>query len=98
MNTPLTIVAKIQARAGFEAEVEAALLAIIKPTLDEVGCLQYDMHRDHNTPGLFLFFENWSSRSLWEDHMKSDHLATMKTTTEGKIEETNIFEMELLKP
>lgn len=93
MSTPLTIVAKIQAEPGCEEEVQAALQAAVTPTLAEDGCLQYDLHRDHHQPGLFLYFENWATRAQWEAHMASEHLAAMKRATEGKIVETVIWEM-----
>ncbi len=94
MSKPLTIVAKIQAASGHEKEVEQALQAAVAPTLAEAGCIQYDLHRDLNTPGLFLFYENWETRPQWEAHMKSDHLAAMHRVTEGKIVETVVWEME----
>jgi quinol monooxygenase YgiN len=94
MPTPLTIVATIQALPGHEVEVEKALTEVISPTLAEPGCLQYDLHRDLQKPGLFLFYENWSTKEEWEAHMESGHLAAMKKSTEGKLEETIIFQME----
>lgn len=94
MSKPLTIVAVIQAEAGFENEVADALKACIVPTLAEAGCEQYDLHTDNNKPGLFLFFENWTTRDEWLVHMDSAHLATMKKATEGKVESTVIYEME----
>ncbi len=93
MPKPLTIVATIIASPGHEDLVERELIKAIAPTLAEAGCLQYDLHQDHNQPGLFLFFENWATREEWLVHMESDHLAEMKQATEGKIESTVINEM-----
>ncbi len=97
MSLPLTIVAEIQALPGFESEVEKALLAPVGPTLQEKGCLQYDLHRDLQKPGLFLYYENWASKADWEAHMESGHLAVMKEATAGKIEEVVIYQMEKLE-
>jgi quinol monooxygenase YgiN len=94
MPAPLTIVAVIQACSGNETEVERALENIIAPTLAEPGCLQYDLHRDHEKPGRFLFFENWATKAEWETHMESEHLAGMKAATDGKIDSTVIYQME----
>ncbi len=93
MTKPLTIVATIQALPGHENDVEKALLEVIPPTLAEPGCIQYDLHRDLQKTGLFLFFENWSTREEWDAHMESSHLAAMKKATDGKLEETIIFQM-----
>ena len=43
--TQLTVVAKIKAKPGCEAEVHRELLQLISPTLAESGCLNYDLHR-----------------------------------------------------
>lgn len=93
MSKPLTIVATIQSLPGFENDVADALKACIVPTLAEAGCQQYDLHTDNYKPGLFLFFENWTTRQEWLEHMESDHLAIMKKATEGKVESTVIYEM-----
>jgi len=98
MSKPLTIVAKIQALPGFEAEVEKALIAAIEPTLVENGCLQYDLHRDLKEPGLFLYYENWTTRAEWDAHMESSHLAAMKESTAGKTGDVVIYEMEKIEP
>ncbi len=94
MPSPLTIVATIQACSGHETEVERALGDLVAPTLAEPGCLQYDLHRDHEKAGRFLFFENWATRAEWETHMESEHLAAMKKATAGKIDSTVIYQME----
>ncbi len=94
MPTPLTIVAQIQALPGFEKDVEKVLLEVIPPTLAESGCLQYDLHRDLEIPGRFLFFENWKTREDWLQHMETAHLDELKRATAGKAAETIIFQME----
>lgn len=43
----------------------------------EQGCINYDLHRSHEDPGLLIFYENWESRPLRETHMKSPHLVAL---------------------
>lgn len=91
---PLTIVADIFAKDGHEAAVRAALEKLIAPTRNERGCLQYDLHIDRQAPNHFLFFENWESRELWQDHMKSPHITAHGPATEGMIDRVALYEME----
>ena len=98
MPNPLTIVATIQALPGHEKTVEEALLKVIPPTLNESGCLQYDLHRDHQDNGLFLFYENWATKEEWEAHMNTAHLAALKAATQGITKETVIFLIEKIVP
>jgi len=71
---PLTVIAKLKAKKGCEEQLGGMLRSLIEPTRAEKGCINYDLHRSHEDPGLFIFYENWESRPLWEAHMKSPHL------------------------
>ena len=61
--------------------VFAELTRLVEPTRQEQGCIQYDLHRNNDNPGHFLFFENWETRDLWQAHMGSAHLAAFKLAT-----------------
>lgn len=70
----LTVVAKIRAKPGLEARVQEELLALVAPTRAEAGCLNYDLHRSQEEPGLFLFYENWRSAQDLDAHLQTPHL------------------------
>jgi len=93
MSTALTIVARIQAKADKLELVKAALLKLIEPTRAEEGCLQYDLHQDNVNPEIFVFYENWASRELWQTHMNNDHLKAYMIETEGAVESFVLNEM-----
>ncbi|MDK2122433.1 putative quinol monooxygenase [Parachitinimonas caeni] len=86
----LTVVATIIAKPGAEAQVEQALLALIPPTRKEPGFIQYDLHRHIENPGVFVFYENWESRALLEQHLQSPHLAEFIAKTEGLLDTLDI--------
>lgn len=88
--TQLTVVAKIKAQLGSEGRVHHELIKLIAPTLAESGCLNYDLHCSVDDPTLFLFYENWESRFLWEQHMTAEHIKTFRENTEGLIESLDI--------
>lgn len=90
---PLTIVANIHAVAGEEARVKAALEKLIPITRSEAGCQQYDLHQNNDDPAHFMFFENWDSRELWQQHMNAPHLAEYMQETEGAVAQFTLFEM-----
>ena len=93
MSKALTIVATIEAKPDKIDLVKAELQKLITPTLKEAGCIQYDLHQDNQNPAFFLFFENWESRELWQDHMNNTHLAEYASATEGSIDSIVIQEM-----
>lgn len=85
MAKPLTIVARIEAKPDKIDLVKSELIKLIEPTLKEQGCLQYDLHQDNDNPAVFLFFENWESRELWQVHMNNDNLKAYMQATEGAV-------------
>ncbi|KEI72145.1 putative quinol monooxygenase [Endozoicomonas elysicola] len=93
MSKPLTIVARIEARAGKIDQVNKALLKLIEPTRQEKGCIQYDLHQDNENPEVFLFYEIWESRALWQAHMNNEHLKVYMKETEGAVESFTLNEM-----
>lgn len=93
MSEKLVIVARIEANAGQEDRVLTALSKLIEPTLKETGCIQYDLHQDNDNPALFLFYEIWENRALWQDHLKSPHILANGPATEGAVASVTVSEM-----
>ncbi|MFK8101169.1 MAG: putative quinol monooxygenase [Saprospiraceae bacterium] len=96
MTNGLTIVAKILAKEEKRELVKSALLKLISTTRAEKGCINYDLHQDNENPNLFLFYENWESRELWQVHMNNDHLAQYMKVTDGAVEEFTLNEMTII--
>lgn len=89
--TPLTVIARLKAKPGAEAQLYEECHKLLAPTRAEEGCINYDMHRSVEEPGLIMFYENWTTRPLWEQHMKSPHLTHFSEATDGIVEEWELF-------
>lgn len=89
----LTIVAHIHAKADRAAQVRAELEKLIPITRAEEGCIQYDLHVDNEDPAHFMFYENWTSRELWQTHMNAPHLKAYMEATDGAVETFTLYEM-----
>jgi quinol monooxygenase YgiN len=96
MSNQLTIVAKILAKEGKRNLVKSELLKLISTTRAENRCLNYDLHQDNENPNMFLFYENWESRELWQQHMMNSHLADYVKATEGAITDFTLNEMTVI--
>ncbi|MEH6443951.1 MAG: putative quinol monooxygenase [Oceanospirillaceae bacterium] len=96
MASNLAILARIEAKTDQVALVKAALIKLIEPTRAEAGCLQYDLHQDNERPEIFVFYENWRSRALWQEHMNNEHLKEYMRATEGAVADFSIHEMTYL--
>ena len=93
MSKNLIIVARIETNNDKIDFVKAELLKLLEPTLKEAGCIQYDLHQDNENPAVFVFYENWESRELWQEHMNNAHLAEYMQATEGAIASFTLNEM-----
>lgn len=90
---PLIILAVITANPGHEDALRASLNTLVEPTRAEEGCVQYDLHEDNDTPGVFMFYEIWETRDLWQAHMNTPHIAAHKARTEGAVANVLLHEM-----
>lgn len=92
----LTIVANIIAKPDNIDLVKAELIKLIDVTRAEEGCVQYDLHQDHSNPAHFMFYENWTSRDLWQVHMGNEPLKQYMAATEGCVEQFILNEMTVI--
>ena len=94
--SPLTVVATIVAKPGKEAETEAVLLALIAPSRQDAGCIQYDLHSDLENPRAFLFTEIWESRAALDRHLETPHLTAFKARIPELVETLEIRLLETI--
>lgn len=74
MNTnSLTVVAILKAKPGKESILRQELLSLIAPSRKDPGCINYDLHQVVDSPGAFLFHENWTSKKLLDEHLAQPH-------------------------
>lgn len=71
MSHAVTVVAIIKVKAGAEARAQAVLQSIVPPTVQEPGCLAYDLHQSVTDPTEFMFFERWESDEALAAHAAS---------------------------
>ncbi|MEM1256606.1 MAG: putative quinol monooxygenase [Cyanobacteria bacterium P01_H01_bin.21] len=89
----LIIVAHIYAKSDKIDFVKDELLKLIPITRGEEGCIQYNLHQDKEDLAHFLFYENWESRNLWQNHMNSPHLVAYMEATADMVEKFTLNEM-----
>jgi len=93
MNKTLTIVARIETKIEKIELVRSELIKLIEPTRKEQGCILYDLHQDNDNPEIFIFYEKWKNRELWQTHMKNDHLKVYMEATDGAVVDFTLNEM-----
>lgn len=81
----VTVVATIIVKKEALDVVKAELLAMLAPTRQEEGCLEYRLHQDNDDPALFVFYENWTSMACLERHLDSAHFRRYAAAVDGLL-------------
>jgi quinol monooxygenase YgiN len=80
-----TVIATLEAKSGNEIELERELFALTQTTVEEEGCISYDLLRAVETPGKFVFYENWASKEDFDRHLSADHTKTFLAKAGGLL-------------
>jgi quinol monooxygenase YgiN len=78
----LVVVAHVRARPGTRAELEAVLRSFVEPSRTHEGCVQYNLHRDSEDDGHFVFYEQWDSQDSLDKHRANEQFASLATPLE----------------
>ena len=79
---PITVIAKLKAKAGSEAQLEAAFREMIpKVRANEPGTLSYVLHKSTKDPTTYVFYEVYQDQAALDAHGKTPHMAE----TGGKL-------------
>ena len=91
----LPVVAIFVAKPGFEQKLEQLFRGVVEPTLQEEGCISYQINRDLDNPRRFVFTEEWRSRADLDRHLATPHLKSLSEQVPECIESSEIL---LLSP
>jgi quinol monooxygenase YgiN len=78
------------ARPEKRKEVVQTLLSIIEPTLQEKGCLSYQVFQDIEDENVFSLIKEWETREDLEHHMRADRFGVLFGTKILLTEQQNI--------
>ena len=70
-DSTVTVIAVIRVRPGAEDRARHLLQHIVEPTLQEPGCLAYELHQCATVPTEFMFHERWASDETLAAHAAS---------------------------
>jgi quinol monooxygenase YgiN len=77
MKQQLTLVATLTAKPQCTEELGQGLAALVAPTRQEEGSIDYHVHRDNNDPNVWLIYENWRSQADLDLHFEQPYTKAM---------------------
>jgi quinol monooxygenase YgiN len=78
------------ARPEKRKEVMQTLLSMIEPTLQERGCLSYQVFQDIEDENVFSLIKEWETREDLDHHMRSNRFGVLFGTKILLTEQQNI--------
>jgi quinol monooxygenase YgiN len=85
------------AKSGCEEKLAEALEGLLAPTHKEKGMLQYEMFRDTQEPGCFVFVERWENEETFTAHCNSPHVVAYLEKTKGWVQSNRIHVLKKVK-
>ncbi|WP_276643224.1 putative quinol monooxygenase [Siccibacter turicensis] len=89
MSVP--VVAIFIVKPGTEELVEQLFRSVIDTTLEEDGCISYQLNRDTENPRRFVWTEEWESKALLERHLNAPHITHLFSVIPQYIETSDII-------
>ena len=86
----LTVIAYMRAAPGKRDELRQALEALVEPTSQEKGYVNYDLHQSLEDPDRFLLYENWESGEDLDAHLAAPHLRDFAARIPELLDESGL--------
>lgn len=74
-------------------DVRSAFKSVIELTLQEEGCLKYELYISENDSSRYFFLEEWRSREDLDIHIASDYIQSLFGNIQSLIESSDIIEI-----
>jgi quinol monooxygenase YgiN len=87
---PIIVVAHFTAKPGKEAALRELCCSLVEPARQEAGCLRYELNQEIENPAAFTFAEKYSSREVFDAHVKTPRLNDFRERSPDLIESRKV--------
>ena len=81
-NEQVNLNVRWKAAPGRDAELESRLSALVAPSRAEPGCVRYELYRNAETPGEFMFCEAFVDQAALDAHIATPHFQAFAAAKE----------------
>lgn len=92
----LTIIANVKVKPKAIEAVKSQMMALVHLSIEEEGCIKYNLHQDHKAENHFMFYEIWETKALWKQHLKREHVTNFVEDTRDSILNVEVYQMNTL--
>jgi quinol monooxygenase YgiN len=87
----VVVIMEMRARPEKCMELKQTLQALIKPTINEKGCLGYEIFENIENENSFCLVERWDTQKDLTNHQQSDRFAVLMGTRSLLSEEPKLW-------
>lgn len=87
-DSEIVVIAKFIAKEGKEDELLCALHSLIAKTIQEKGCLRYELNQNIDNPRIITFVEKYKSMEDFKSHVNKDYIVNYFKNVEPKLVES----------
>lgn len=69
----IVLMARLKVKADKIEEAKTAALAIVEPSRNEAGCINYDVHQTIDDPTVFIWHETWANQKAIDEHFEMSY-------------------------
>jgi len=74
----VTVVATIKVKDDMVNNVRKELESLVTATVQEEGCINYNLHQSIDESSLFIIYENWENKDALDRHMATPHFTAWR--------------------
>lgn len=86
-NENIVLIARLKVKKDSVEAARNAAMAIVQPSRDEEGCINYDFHQLIDDESVFIWHETWKNQSAIEMHGNSEHFKRFSEAIKDLTEE-----------
>jgi quinol monooxygenase YgiN len=75
------VIAELNLKPGTAEKAAAAARIAVAATVEEDGCISYDMHLSVSDPTRLVVVERWASRAALARHLEAPHLQAWRAAS-----------------
>ncbi|MGY4534593.1 quinol monooxygenase YgiN [Pseudomonas sp. TE3786] len=95
----LTLIAVLTAKPGLRDHLKTALKALVLPSRDEPGCLDYALFQLHDNPDCFYVRETWKDQAALDAHIALPHFQSFAARMDDLLlEPLQLIALEPVEP
>lgn len=83
----IVLIARLKVKKDSVEAAKRAALAIIQPSRDETGCINYDFHQMLGDETVFIWHETWKNQAAIDAHGNSGHFKEFSDAVKNLTEE-----------